>query len=288
VTPLAFALVLSSAVLHATWNLFAKRMGGGTAFVWLFGVLATLVYTPLALWSTFTQLESWTAFSAFTLIVSALFRMGYLVLLQQGYRLVDMSLVYPLARGTGPLLATVGGVVLFLERPTPLAIAGTCLIVFGVFYLAGGLALFFKKLTPNGGAVSFGLLAGLCIAGYTLWDTYALREANIPPVLLFWGSSLVWSFLLLPTTLRNWHEVRLHWRNHQRELWLVAVLSPLSYILALMALSFSPVSYVAPVRETSIFVGAALGGIFLKERIGWQRIFGCATITLGVIALAVG
>ena len=108
--------------------------------------------------------------------------------LQRGYKVGDLSLVYPLARGAGPLFATVGAILLLGERPTPLALAGAVLIVGGVF------AMSFTGIR-NGvnvrGAVGYGLLTGIFIAGYTLWDKVAVSTLAIPPVLLDTATALV-------------------------------------------------------------------------------------------------
>src|SRR5919112_1364638 len=133
-TPLALLLVLTASFFHATWNLLAKRVGeGGAAFVWLAGSFSVIVYTPLAaLVLVFQRPHLGLAEYAF-MFGSGLLHLGYFLLLQRGYAVGDLSVVYPLARGTGPLLATAAAIAVFGERPSLLALCGVVFIVVGVF-----------------------------------------------------------------------------------------------------------------------------------------------------------
>ncbi len=124
-TLFALVLVLGAAVFHATWNLLAKRVGGGGAvFVWLFGVFSVLIYAPLALVLILLQRPYLGVEQFVFMLGSGALHLGYFVVLQRGYAVGDLSLVYPLARGTGPLVATVGAVILLGERPGVVALSG--------------------------------------------------------------------------------------------------------------------------------------------------------------------
>src|SRR5262245_8249731 len=129
----ALTLVLISAFLHATWNLFAKRAKGGTAFVWLFSALASLFYLPLLVYFLRESQLQISGSVALLLAGTGLLHLAYYLLLDRGYRAGDMSLVYPLARGTGPLLALVGAVLLLGERPHVVAVVGAALVAVGIF-----------------------------------------------------------------------------------------------------------------------------------------------------------
>ncbi|MGH3648465.1 MAG: EamA family transporter, partial [Micromonosporaceae bacterium] len=133
----AFALVLGSALSHATWNLAAKRAsGGGLAFVWLRATCSTVIYLPLAIW--FLHPLSAPALAVITL--SAAVHAGYFLLLQRGYAVGDLSLVYPLARGTGPLLSVVAAILILGDRPGPVGLAGAALVVLGILVIGTGAA----------------------------------------------------------------------------------------------------------------------------------------------------
>jgi len=286
-TVFALVLVLAAATFHATWNLLAKRAGdGGAVFVWLFGSLAMLIYAPLAVVVVLLQRPHLGLEALVFMFGSGVLHLGYFVLLQRGYALGDLSLVYPLARGTGPLLATAAAIVLLGERPGALALVGIALIATGVFLLTAE-----PGSTRKGGlrgGVVYGLLTGAFIAAYTIWDKHAVSALLIPPLLQSWVTTLVTTGLLTPLALRRRAEVLALWRSHKVEALGVAVLSPLSYILVLTALVFTPVSYVAPAREISILIGAAMGARLLAEGDVRRRLAAAGVMVLGILALALG
>ncbi len=285
-TPAALGLVLGAAAIHATWNLLAKRVGGGSAFVWLFGSLTAVIYAPLAGATILLARPHIGIVQLVFLAGTAVLHLGYFLMLQSGYRTGDLSLVYPLARGTGPVLSVGAAIIVLGERPSPVVMGGALLIGIGIFLLAGNPA----SLRHPGArrAVSFALLTGTLIAAYTLWDKHAVSVLGIPPILLDWGGNLGRALLLTPTALVRREEVRALWLTYRREVVLVAVLTPMAYILVLTAMVFTPVSYVAPAREISILVGTAMGSRFLAEGDAPRRLTAAGAIVLGVAALAVG
>ena len=285
-TVFALALVLAAAFMHATWNLLAKRAGGGPAFVWLCGALSSALYAPLVAALLLIQRPRLGALGLLFVCGSAVLHLAYFLMLQQGYRTGDLSLVYPLARGTGPLLSTAAAIAFFGERPTPLAIGGALLIAGGVFVLGGGTSTLRDASARRGSA--FALLTGTLIAAYTLWDKRAVSVLLIPPLLLDWGANLGRAMLLTPFALRQWDKVRVEWWLHRREAFGVAVLTPLAYILVLTALVFTPVSYIAPAREISILIGTLLGTRLLAEGDAGRRLAAAGAMVLGVVALALG
>ena len=284
-TAFALTLVLSAAFIHASWNLLAKKAGGGAAFIWLFATLSTLFYAPLAVIIYFWQKPDIGLIQVCFMAGSALIHVGYFLLLQRGYRIGDFSLVYPLARGTGPTLSTIAAILFFRERPSGVAFAGALLVAGGVFLLTSG------KGSLGGSrkwAIIYGLLTGLLIACYTLCDKYAVSTLLIPPLLQDYCTNLGRVIILGPVALKKWEEVRQEWRVHRWESIGVAALSPLSYIMVLTAMITSPVSYVAPAREVSILIGAVMGSRLLDEGEAGRRLPAAAAIVVGVIFLAVG
>ncbi len=284
-TAFALTLVLSAAFIHASWNFLAKKAGGGAAFVWLFAALSTLFYAPFALIVYFWQKPSLGLIQIIFMGGSAMIHVGYFLLLQRGYRIGDLSLVYPLARGTGPTLSTIAAILFFHETPSSIAFAGALLVAGGVFLLTGG-------STSSGGsrkwAIIYGLLTGCFIAGYTLWDKYAVSTLLIPPLLQDYCTNLGRVIVLGPVAAKKWGEVREEWRVHRWETIGVAALGPLSYIMVLTAMVTAPVSYVAPAREVSILIGAVMGSRLLAEGEAGRRLPAAGAIVAGVIALAVG
>ena len=271
--------------MHAGWNFFAKRAGGGVVFTWLFAALTAVIYAPVGIFYWHRQNVTLDAPTLLFIAGSAVIHVAYFLLLQRGYRIGDLSLVYPLARGSGPLLATLGAVLFLGEHPSALALTGTLLIVLSVFVLTGGR----RALSQGQGqAVFYGSATGICVAVYTVWDGYAVSRLAAPPLLFMWLSECLRALLLTPAVLRNPEKLRDAWQRHRLEAAIIAVLSPLAYILVLTALTFTPVSYVAPTREISILIGAILGARFLAEGEVRRRLFAASGMVVGVIFLAFG
>ena len=291
VTLFALGLVLVSGSLHATWNLLAKRASGdasGPAFVWLYSALSTVIFAPLAAGVVVFGGARLGVLGSLFVLGTGLLHVGYFLCLQQGYRVGDLSVVYPLARGTGPLLASGAGILFLGERAGPVAVVGILLIVAGVFLLAWEPSS--GRKSPDGRwlGVAFGGLTGAFIATYTLWDKYAVSELLLSPVLYYWASLLVQTVVLLPVALRRRGEIRRAWSSRWPETLGVAVLSPLAYLLVLTALVFAPVSRVAPAREIGILVGTILGGGLLAEGGLGRRLLASLCMVSGIVALAVG
>jgi len=287
-TTLALLLVLIAAALHASWNYFVKRAGGGLPFVFLVGLIICALYVPVVggYWIWRSPTLEWTA--VLWIVGSGVLKTGYSLFLQRSYRLGDFSLVYPLARGTGPLLSSVAAIALLGERPTPLALAGAAIIIAAVFLLAGGTRLLHQDRSHLRSAIHYGLGSGVFIAAYTLWDRQGVAGLVIAPILYDAGTALTQLILLTPFAVRRWPEVRRHWQEQRRYAFGVALLSPTAYVLILTALSFTPVSYIAPAREVSIVIGAFIGAKVLKEADGRRRLWAAAAMAVGVIALALG
>ncbi len=282
-TLLAFALVLTSAILHATWNYLAKRAGGGTIFVWMFSLAGWLLYFPLALAILVIQQPDLGGAALVAILGTCLLHLVYYLLLQRGYRVGDLSIVYPLARGTGPAIASVGAVLLLGERPSAGVWVGTALLFLGVLILTGDP----RALRKNGAAkgVLYGLLVGVSIAAYTLWDKRGVSALLIPPLLLTWASNGFRALALAPQAFRHWEQVKLQWTTNRRPLFGIAILDPLSYILFLLALQSSPVTLLSPLRQSSILIGAFLGIQVLSEDAGRRRLIAAGVMLAGLLAL---
>jgi drug/metabolite transporter (DMT)-like permease len=282
----ALSLVLAAAFIHASWNYVLKKSGGGIGFLWLSTVLTTVFYAPLVLAVALLQEFTPSASQLAIVAVSGLLHAAYFLLLDRGYRFGDLSVVYPLARATGPMITVLIAIVILGEHPSMLAIAGALLIGAGAFFLTGSPA---KLLAAGAGrGVGFALLTGGVIAAYSVWDKQAVAVALIPPLIFDWLANLYRTFFLAPLALRKRDSMRAAWRDHRQALVAVALLSPLSYILVLTALVFTPVSYIAPAREVSILVAAVMGTQLLDEGDTARRLTAAAAMMLGVAALALG
>lgn len=283
----AIFLVILAAFVHATWNLLSKRASSvGPTFVFAYNLVACVAYAPWVIYLIAQQTIQWNWPVVGFILLSGLIHLAYSLSLQRGYQKADFSVVYPVARGTGPMLSTIGAVLLLGERPPIEVIIGLVAVVGGIALIAtqGKLAAFRKPGGLTG--VRWGTTTGALIASYTVVDAYAVKSLGIAPVVLDWFSNLLRFFLLAPLVIADPARARAAMRGY----WLLAVgvglLSPLSYILVLTALNMgAPLSVVAPMREMSMMVGAVMGMVILREAVGLWRILGCAVLIVGVILL---
>ncbi|MBI2296525.1 MAG: EamA family transporter [Betaproteobacteria bacterium] len=286
-TGFALTLILAAAFVHATWNYLLKRSGGGTAFVWLFAAISAAFYAPLAAAVVWWVNPALGWMSIALMLASAALHTAYYLLLDRGYRSGgDLSLVYPLARGSGPLITVLVAVLLLNERPSGVALVGALLIGCGAVLLTGNLA----ALRSRGSllAVGYALLTGGMIAAYTIVDKVAVAAYLVPPILQDWAANFGRLLLMTPTALQSRREITPTWRRARMEIIAVALLCPLSYILVLTAMVFTPVSYVAPAREVSILIAALMGTHLLREGDVVRRLAAATAMVAGITCLAVG
>ncbi|MEU8633418.1 DMT family transporter [Amycolatopsis sp. NPDC048633] len=281
----ALSFVLIAAVVHAAWNLAAKRISsGGTQFVWLYYTASAVVLLPVTvvLLVVEPQRPQWSWLVA--AVVTSVLHIAYGIVLQRGYRVGDLSVVYPVARGTGPLLSVLAAVLVLGERPGWLGLVGAFLVIAGVLVISTG-----RKDGPVAGrraGIVYGLLTGAFIAGYTLWDAHSVTGLGVPPVVYFGLGSVLQSVMLVPGALAGRAEVTRIWREQRREVLVVGLLSPIAYILVLFALTMAPVSLVAPARELSIVLGGLAAWLVLGERDAVRRLAGSVIVLSGIAAIA--
>ncbi|MFD2175042.1 EamA family transporter [Rhodobacter lacus] len=286
----ALLLVVLASFIHASWNLLAKRAASvGPVFVFAYSLIACLLYAPWVVSLILQGNLRWSWAGGGLVLLSGGLHLGYSLCLQRGYRVADLSVVYPVARGTGPLLSSLGAFVILGEPFTRQGLAGLALVVAGILLIAtqGKLA----ALTRPGGqaGVRWGTATGALIASYTVVDAYAVKALGVAPVVLDWVSNLLRVLLLAPLVLRDPARARGAMRGYWGTAVLVGALSPLSYILVLLALTGgAPLSLVAPMREMSMMVGALMGMVILRESVGAGRLAGCGVLIAGVILLSAG
>lgn len=303
-SPVALVLVLVAALCHASWNLIAKRSGGGgNEFVLLSSAWVAVVWAPAAVWAGLQEVGAWGALEWGILAASALLHVLYFRCLLQGYSVSDLTVVYPLARGSGPLLSSLAAVFVLGERFGLLGAAGALSVVLGVFLIAGGPALMRQVLGPDAPptcehrvrarqrlrlGLFWGGLTGVFVAAYTVVDAYAVKTLLLSPVLVDYVGNVLRIPVLAPLALRNPERLAATWRVHWKATLAIAVMGPTSYILVLFAMKLAPLSHVAPAREVSMLFAALLGGSLLGEGDRRSRLLGAFAIAVGVMALALG
>jgi len=281
------ALIVAAAFIHATWNLLSKRAAAaGATFVFASNLISCVAYLPWVVWLIAYGTLTWSVPIVGCIVLSGVVHLAYSLCLQRGYQVADLSVVYPVARGTGPMLSSLGAFLLLGEAATPQRVLGLVAVVAGIGFIStqGNLAAFRRPAGHAG--VRWGVATGSLIAGYTVVDAYGVKTLGIQPVVLDWCANLLRLLLLTPVVLSNPHRAKALMEGR----WLLAVgvgvLSPLSYILVLAALELgAPLSFVAPAREMSMMVGALLGMIILREPVGVWRVLGSVVLTAGVVLL---
>ncbi len=284
----ALGLVLLAACCHASWNYAAKRSGGGLPFVWLTGLVSLCFYGPLSAAYILWRQPDLPPGAWPVVLGSGLIKMAYAVMLQRAYRHGDFSLVYPLARGTGPLFSTLTAIALYHERPSPLALTGGAIIITSIFLLTGGPKLLHTDRAHLRQGLLYGFICGCCIAALTVWDKHAVAHLHLPPLVYDCSTQVVLCIGLAPFAWPRRAEAAAAWRDHRGKVFAVALLAPLAYMLILTAMTFTPVSYIAPAREISILIGTFFGAKLLKEADASRRLWAAGGMVAGVIALALG
>ncbi|AKQ56360.1 DMT family transporter [Bordetella hinzii] len=280
-------LVILAAMAHATWNLLAKRAAMvGPVFVFAYGLAASLLYAPWVIWVLAHEGMTWSWPVVLCILASSLLHLGYSLCLQRGYQVADLSVVYPIARGTGPLLSTLGAFTLLNEAATGTGILGMLCVVGGVLLIAtqGRLSMFRSPQAWIG--VRWGVLIGLFIAAYTVVDAYGVKSLLIMPVLFDWFTCVTRTVMMTPHVIQRRAQYFPAMRGYWHLALAVGLLSPLGYILVLYALRMgAPLSLVAPAREMSMMLGTLAGMFLLREKVGPGRLAGCGAILLGVVLL---
>ncbi|HEX3099040.1 MAG TPA: hypothetical protein VHQ02_15070 [Usitatibacter sp.] len=287
-TALALGLVLFSAFVHASWNFLLKKSGGGAGLITAASAASLVVYAPLVAILVWFRGYAFQPMHLALMLGSGAIHTAYFLLLDRAYRSGgDLSIVYPLARATGPLLSILVAILALGEHPGPLAIAGAALIGASALVLTGNPFAWHRGEARH--AVGFALLTGCTIASYTLWDKASVAAWLVPPLLYDWGCNVFRVAVLLPWThLRSPGTIGRAWRERRKTVLAIAVMSPLSYILVLTAMVFTPVSLVAPAREVSILFAALMGAHLLREGDLTRRAIAAAGMVLGVSGLALG
>ncbi|MEO9027539.1 MAG: DMT family transporter [Ktedonobacteraceae bacterium] len=280
--PTALGLLLTSAFLHAAWNLLIKRAQEKQIFTWWALVIGLLCFSPLLLQVRFFPASIWPYVCS-----SALTEAVYYFVLLRAYQYGDFSLVYPMARGAAPALLTLWAVLFLGERPAPQGLVGIGVLIVGLV-VVGSTTWWRQRKTSSlaSSALGLALATACCVSIYSAIDGAAVRQvAPLPYTVLVIGLTAV---LIAPLIVLRYGrqamlvEIRSNWRL----ILLAGILSFSTYMLVLLAYSFSPVSYGGAVREISIVIAAFVGWRWLGEGFGRARLLGAALIFVGILIIA--
>lgn len=230
---------------------------------------------------------SWSWVVVGFILLSSVIHLAYGLCLQRGYQVADLSVVYPIARGTGPLLASLGAFLWLAEKPSTYGILGMSCVVGGVLLIAtqANWRLFLQPQSWVG--IRWGLFIGLFIACYTITDAYSVKSLGIAPVVLDWLGALSITLMMTPTAWVRRQQFQQQMRGKWKLALAVGAISPMAYILVLYALQHgAQVSLVAPLREMSLMIATLAGFFILKEKVSTSRWIGCLIIIIGVVLLS--
>ena len=287
-TSLALSLVLVASVAHSSWNFLLKRTGDKSVFVWGLLVAASVLLAPVGVvlaWQNPIEPVGWWFVTA-TIVLHTL----YFGLLGRSYTEGDLSLVYPIARGMGPMLVPVLAVVFLGETIAASAIAGIVVIVAGIYTVSWWgsfrrLARHPSDLFRNPGT-RYAVLTGLTIAAYSIVDKRGV--GHVQPFLYMYLMTLGSAVGLSPYVLvkRRLGGIRNELRANSVVISVAGSLTFLAYGLVLTAFSLSRVSYVAPAREVGIVTTVLIGVLVLREPFGAGRLLGSVMIVAGLLLIA--
>ncbi|HEY4998031.1 MAG TPA: hypothetical protein VII36_02755 [Usitatibacter sp.] len=287
-TAFALGLILLAAFIHAGWNFLLKKSGGGTGLITAASMASLALYAPIVVVATWLSAYRFTPLHLALMAGSGVIHTVYFLMLDRAYRSGgDLSIVYPLARSTGPLITIAIAIAFLGERPGPTALAGALLIGASAMLLTGNPFKWHTSAARH--AVGFALLTGCAIAAYTIWDKASVATWLVPPLLFDWGANASRICVLVPLAHRRTPgAMGRAWREQRKTVLALALLMPLSYILVLTAMVFTPVSLVAPAREVSILFAALLGAHLLREGDLTRRAIAAIGMLLGISGLALG
>ncbi len=284
----ALLLILVASVSHAAWNLLLKKSDSKELFAWWFSVSGVVLLAPLGI--ALFILNPVSLPGPWFILAGSVMQCFYLVLLGRAYTRGDLSLVYPIARGTGPMLVPVLAVLTLGETIALPAIAGIVFVVAGI-YTVSWWGHFREILSNPAGffresGVLYAILTGCTITVYSLLDKRAVEY--VQPFLYMYFLTIGVSVGLAPYIFRKYgiSQIRGIWAGNLWAIPAAGLLSFLAYACILTAFSISRVSYIAPAREVSIVMGVLAGVLILKEPFGRGRLVGSALIVIGLALIA--
>lgn len=278
------AMILTAAVAHAVWNIASKYKREDTlVFVWAYSCASALLWVPFSLILIVEGKQELDWRLAVGAVISSALHIAYSLILQAGYERAELGVVYPIARGSGPVLTILFATLLMGERISPGALLGAFIVIAGIFVVTGN--PFRSGSRPLQGML-WGAATGTAIAGYTLWDGYSVISMHLDPVRYYASTLLLQSLILTPGAMRRRNRIPTAVRVDIIPILIIAVCSPLAYILVLTAMQSMPLALVAPLRETSIIVGSLLSYWLFRENHLARRIAGAVVVLAGIAVIS--
>jgi len=278
-------LILFSALIHAAWNLQLKRSRDKTLFSYLYVWSAILLYTPVFILALPGTVLPWEGIAA--VLATGTIYCFYFLLLARSYSGGDLSMSYPVARGVAPLLTLIWAVLFLGERPSATGLLGIGMVVAAVYLFHPPVVLGkgFVDRVPSS-AFAAAIATGLSISAYSTVDKVGV--SFIPPYLYIYMTFAVGGILLTPFYLRRYgfraigREFKVEWKRAL----LVGLMSIYGYLLVLFAMGLVQVSYIIPLRSTSILFAVLLGFEVLEEEKSTRKLLAALSMVAGVLFIA--
>lgn len=270
----ATLLALAAAVLHAGWNLWVKQSEDRWIALWgqmaCAGIICAVVLVGLG----GAHNIAW-----WPLAASAVIHSFYAVFLARAYNLGDFSVAYPIARGTGALVAAIGGVLFLSDHLSVLMFIGIGIAVIGILILAG---------PANNTHVGAALMVSVTIGAYSVIDSYGSRHmgGNLYPLFQSTLQAVTLSAYGLATGRR--HDMAIALASTWKRFCVAGIASVATYWMVLIAVQKAPVGYVTALRESSVVIVALVGTRYLGEKDMKRRVFAACIVVAGLGVLIAG
>jgi len=277
--------VVAAAFFHALWNFSARKVTGNLVIIWLALFTGCLFLLPgIVVLASLGKIHLWLPSSAVGYVIATGIIHGiYFGLLSRTYEKGEISVVYPILRGSGIVLTAIVAWLILKEEISPVGLTGICLVFSGILLMG-------IPFLRRGGEVDqyrLALCVGVSIAAYSLVDKVGVSKMT--PILYIWFMFLIAAIVLLPTVMKQHKgEILNTTRSNIGYILLIGVGSIGTYLMILFALQLAPVSYIVAAREFSVVIGALLGVIFLRERMTLLKATAIICITLGLLFIKAG
>ncbi len=273
-SPFVVCLALFAAVLHASWNAFLRSGADRLWTVTVMSMAGTVIAFPILFALPLPASGAWPF-----VLVSATLQVGYSFLLVAAYRYGELGQVYPVVRGTVPLLVTVGGFLLVGDRLSAYQVAGVVLIAVGIMSLSLG------KGRASTSSILFALATGAVIAAYATVDSIGVRLSNHSNAYAAWVILLYGAFMTIAyVAVRG----KLSVNPRAKDTWKAVgggVIAMIAYGAVVAAFALGPAGPITALRETSVIFAVLLGALFLGETLTYRRLLACCIVVAGAILI---
>ena len=281
---MVLTLLILSAACHASWNIIAKSAKDTLTFLWCQTAFASVALALIVPWLCPSPDPKGYIFLA----VSGLMQTAYYDLLPKTYSIGEISVVYPLTRGSAPVFICIFSALLGFENIT-LPVFLSVLLIFAGIYIVNMNSLSAKEFTApiraliNVPQTRLALLNGLTVAAYTISDNQSVNYTD--PLMIHWIIAVIPSILMLPMITKRGC-IKTEIKTNAPKIIIVSVLTFLAYFLVLVAMKYSEASYTSSVREMSVVLVAIYSAVKLKEKFPATKIIGAAAIFCGIVLLS--